>query len=77
MSDDVGLMIPQSVADKIRASVNAPDAASMNGFVIDALNTYLELGNIVASGKMLYMSQDELETPGVRRVLLPSEQNQS
>lgn len=66
------LSLPQEAVDKIQKVINTKDAAGMDRFLIDAINSYMELGRLVASGTELHLKDPE--SGASRRVRLPFEQ---
>lgn len=46
----LGFSLTPEILAKIEAQVTLPDQAALNRFMVDALNTYLQLGRLHARG---------------------------
>ena len=58
-----GFTLTPQIIEKIQAQVTLPDQAALNAFVVDALNTYLQLGQLHQSGGKFVFEADGRETP--------------
>ena len=47
---DLSFTLTPEILEKLRAQVTLPDQAALNQFMVDAINSYLHLGQLHAQG---------------------------
>lgn len=70
MPDTKGIILPKAVEDKIRTQVNFESDEQIVSFVLDALNSYLEMGRLSGSGAQFFISGNGQD---MRRMRFPFE----
>ncbi|HKK85360.1 MAG TPA: hypothetical protein VJ942_07540 [Roseovarius sp.] len=59
------ITLSPEILEKLQAQVTFPDAAAINAFVADAINSYLQLGQLHQSGGQFQFVADGREDPVV------------
>jgi hypothetical protein len=59
------ITLAEETLEKLQTQVNFPDAAALNQFVADAINTYVQLGQLYQSGGQFQFLGDGREEPVV------------
>ena len=59
----LGFSLTPEILEKIEAQVTLPDQAALNRFMVDALNTYLQLGRLHARGGDFLFQPDGRDDP--------------
>lgn len=56
-------VLTPAIMEKLSASVTFPDDAAINAFMVDAINSYLQLGRLYESGGRFLFEADGRDDP--------------